>query len=107
MVMSTPDGQVEFLELVDRLGGRLDDVDETLVGARLELLHRLLVDVRRAVDGKLLDAGGQRDGAGDAGAGALGGLDDFQGRLVDDAIVVALEFDANALAFHGGQRTRV
>ena len=44
---------------------------------------------------------GQRNRAGDAGAGALGGLDDLRGGLIDDAIVEALEFDANALAFHG------
>ena len=37
------------------------------------------VDVRGAVDGHLLDAGRERDGTRDAGAGALGGLDDFRG----------------------------
>src|SRR5438552_3122299 len=94
--------KIEFLELVDRLGGRLEDVDEALVGAGLELLHGLLVDVWRAVDRKLHNVGGQRDGTRNAGAGAFGGFHDFQGGLVDDAIVKALEFDANALAFHGG-----
>src|SRR5258708_3946396 len=68
--------------------------------AALELLHRLLVDVRGAIHRKLLDAGGQRNWAGDTGARALGGLDDLQGGLIDDAIVVALKFDADALTFH-------
>src|SRR4051812_17896732 len=98
--------EVELLEFVDGLGGGLQDVDEALVRAGLELLHRLLVDVRGAVDRELHDVRGQRDRAGNAGAGALGGFDDFEGRLVDDAIVVALEFDANALAFHGRYKER-
>src|SRR5688572_11908963 len=97
-------GKIEFLELVDRLGRGLNDVDKALVSARLELLHRLLVDVRRTVDRKLLDAGRERDRAGNAGAGALGGFDDLERGLIDDAIVEALEFDANALAFHGGKK---
>ena len=42
--------EIEFLEFVDRLGGRLEDVDEPLVRAGFELLHGLLVDVRGAVD---------------------------------------------------------
>src|SRR6185503_3678013 len=45
---------------VDRLRGRIEDVDEPLVGADLELLPRVLVDERRADDGELLDARGQR-----------------------------------------------
>jgi hypothetical protein len=44
---------------------------------------------------------GKRDGARDASAGALGGFHDFHGGLIDYSIIVALEFDAYALAFHG------
>src|SRR5690349_5162357 len=36
----------QLVEGVDRLAGRLDDVDHPLVGPDLELLARLLVDVR-------------------------------------------------------------
>ncbi len=98
-------GQVKLLELIDRLGGGFDDVDEPLVRAGLELLHRLLVDVRGAVDREFLDASRQRNGAGNAGSGTLGGFDDVLGRLVNDPIVETLELDANSLAFHGGKRT--
>ena len=98
--------EVELLQLIDRLGGGLDDVDEALVRARLELLHGLFIHVRGTVDRKFFDAGGQRDGTGNTGAGALGGFDDFQGGLIDHAIVEALEFDANTLAFHGGDKER-
>lgn len=75
--------------------------------AGLELLHRLLVDVWRPVNRELLNAGRQWDRAGDASTGALGGFDDILRRLVDHAIVEALEFDANSLAFHGEKRTMV
>ena len=44
--------------------------------------------------------GRQRDGAGNPGTGTLGGLDDVLGGLIDDAIIEALELDADALAFH-------
>src|SRR2546422_10868687 len=54
--------EVELAEGVDRLLRRLEDVEQALVGADLELLARLLVDVRRAVHGEALDVGGKRDG---------------------------------------------
>ena len=42
--------KVEPHEGVDRLIVRLDDIDETVVGAKLEVLHRLLVNVRSSDD---------------------------------------------------------
>jgi hypothetical protein len=39
-------GEVEALERLDGLRGGLDDVDEALVDAHLEVLARVLVDVR-------------------------------------------------------------
>jgi hypothetical protein len=102
MVISTPDGRLSFLSssTVWAVGSMMSM--RRLWVRDLKLLDGLLVDVRGAVDGQLHNAGGQRNRAGNAGAGALGGFDDFERGLVDDAIVVALEFDANALAFHGG-----
>src|SRR6266511_2293561 len=44
------DGQFELHQCVDRLGGGLQDVQQPLVRPHLELLPRLLVDVRRAID---------------------------------------------------------
>ena len=46
--------QVELHQRVDRLRRGLEDVDQPLVRADLELLARLLVDVRRAQDGLLV-----------------------------------------------------
>jgi small subunit ribosomal protein S10 len=48
--------EVELHQRVNGLRGRIDDVEKTLVGADLELLAALLVDVRRAEDGEFLDA---------------------------------------------------
>src|SRR6202008_1660862 len=58
-------GEVELHQSIDRLRRRIDDVEQPFVGSHLELLAALLVDVRRAVDGKSLDARRQRDGAAD------------------------------------------
>src|SRR3954452_24120334 len=71
--------QVELHQRVEGLLGRLEDVEQTLVGADLELLARLLVGVRRPQHAVLVDLGRQRDRARDLGAGALGGLDDLAG----------------------------
>ena len=88
-------------EFIDRLGSGLDDVYEPLVRTGFKLLHRLLVDMGRPVDRKLLNAGRERNWSGDAGPGALGGFHDVLGRLIDDPIVETLKLDTNSLAFHG------
>ena len=67
------------------------------MGAALELLAGILVLMNGAQDGDDFLLGGQRDGAGDLGAGALGGLDDLLGALVDDLVVLGLETDADHL----------
>src|SRR5215470_7733922 len=84
-------GEVELAEGVDRLLGGLEDVEQALVRADLELLARLLVDVRGAVDREALDVGGERDRARDASAGPAHGLDDLAHRLVEQPVVVRLE----------------
>src|SRR5215472_17675862 len=65
-------GEVELHQRVYRLRRWIDDVQETLVRAHLELFAALLVDVRRAVDRKLLDSGRQRNRATDLRTSALG-----------------------------------
>src|SRR5690606_14398483 len=53
--------QVELHERVHGLVGRLDDVHDPLVRADLELIARLLVRVRRALQRVALDLGRQRN----------------------------------------------
>src|SRR5262245_622427 len=69
--------QIKLHQRVHRLRRRIDDVEQPLVGAHLELLAALLVDVRRSVDGEFLDLGRQRNRAAHLSAGALGGSHDL------------------------------
>src|SRR6201989_998381 len=93
-------GQVELHQGVDGLRGRVDNVEKALVGAHLELLAALLVDVRRTVDGELLDAGGQRNRSANLGTGTFRRVHDLAGRRIEDTMVERLEPDANVLAVH-------
>src|SRR5439155_23723313 len=92
--------QVELHESVERLLRGLEDVQEALVRPDLELLARLLVQVRRAQHGELVDPRRQRDRAHHLRAGALRGLDDLSGRLVEELVVVGLQPDPDLLGRH-------
>src|SRR4029078_6606002 len=85
---------------VDRLRARIQDVDEPLVGADLELLPAVLVDERRPQDGELLDARGQRHRADDVRARPLGRLHALGRRLIEQPVVVGLEADPDPLLRH-------
>src|SRR6202012_2072117 len=93
-------GQGELHQRVHGLGGGVDNVEHALVRADLELLARLLVDVRRTVDGETLDERGQRNRAAHGRAGALGGVHDLTGRMVQHPVVEGLEPDADILSIH-------
>ena len=74
-------GQVlDPLQLVDRLRGRVVDVDQALVGADLEVLARVLVLERRADHAVDVLGSRQGNGARDGRAGALRRLDDLAWR---------------------------
>src|SRR4051812_27799543 len=92
--------QLDALQAVNGLGVRIDDVDEALVDAHLEVLARVLVDVRATDDRVAVLVGGQRNGTTDRCAGARDRLDDLASRLVDDLVVECLEANADALC-HG------
>src|SRR5215468_7646402 len=94
-------GEIELHQRVHRLRRRIDDVEQALVGAHLELLAALLVDVRRPVDREFLDPGRQRDRPAHLRAGALGGRDDLARRRIEDAVIERLEPDPDVLAVHG------
>src|SRR5918999_835143 len=70
---------IEPLQRVDRLRRWLQDVDEPLVRADLEVLPRVLVLERRADHAVDVLLGGKRDGPGHRRAGAHGRLDDLLG----------------------------
>src|SRR6185437_2825527 len=86
-------GEVELHQRVHRLRRRVDNVEHALMRADLELLTRLLVDVRRAQHGELLDFGRQRNRPAHARTGTFGGVDDLARRLIEDAMIVRPEPD--------------
>src|SRR5215468_7924063 len=103
-------GEVELHQRVHGLRRRIDDVEQPLVRAHLELLAALLVDVGRTVDREFLDSGRQRYGAADLRTRALGGRHDLARRRIENAMVEGLEPNADVLAVHnisddGGQTT--
>src|SRR3954447_19675308 len=70
------------------------------MGANLELLPRFLVDMRRAQHRELLDPGRQRDWAAHARPGPLRRMDNLAGRLVEHAMIIGAQADADVLAVH-------
>src|SRR5262245_6538999 len=90
------DREVQLREGLDRLRGRLGDVDEALVGPDLELLARLLVDVRGAQHRVALDPGREGDRPLDVGARQAGRLDDVLGGRVEGLVVVGLHTDLDS-----------
>src|SRR5579872_3958947 len=93
-------GQVELHQRIDGLRRRIDDIEHPLMGAYLELLARLFVDVWRAQHGEFFDPGRQRDRPAHPRAGAASGLDDLARRLVEHAMIVRPQADAYVLAVH-------
>src|SRR5262245_30533783 len=89
--------ELELHQRVHRLRRRIEDVDQALVRADLELLARLLVDVGAPQHGVLVDRGRQRDRPRDARAGPHGGVDDLPSALVEQLEVVRLHADADLL----------
>ena len=94
--------EIEAAELIHRFGRGIDNIEETLVRASLELFHGLFVHVWGAVDCPALNFGWERDGASDCGATAFGGLDDFENRAVEQHVIEGFETDTYAWCGHGG-----
>src|SRR6478752_258711 len=79
--------QIEFHQSIDRLRGWLHDIEQPLVRPHLELLARLLVDVRRPVDGELLDTRRKGNGSADESTGAACRIGDIASRLVQHSMI--------------------
>src|ERR671916_288657 len=92
--------QVDAHERVDRLRRRVEDVDEALVRAHLEVLARVLVLVRRADDAVHVLLSRQRHRADHTRSGLGDRLHDASRRGVDGLVVVGLQPDADLLSRH-------
>src|SRR5450759_1469288 len=95
-------GEVELHDRVHPLLGWLEDVEQALVGADLELLARLLIHVRGTQHAVLVLDRGQRNRARDLCAGASRGFHDLAGALVEHAIVVSFQPDPNSFFSNHG-----
>src|SRR5471030_3519471 len=93
-------GEVELHQRVHGLRRRVDDIQEALMGAHLELFAALLIDVRRTVHRELLDTRRQRNRATDLRTRALGRVHDLARRRIEDAVIERLEPDPDILAVH-------
>src|SRR5699024_9197227 len=93
-------GEVELHQRVHRLGCRVDDIEQTLVRADLELLPALLVDVRAAQHRELLDLVRQRNRAAHIGARPLGGVHDLLRAGVQHAVIEGLQPNPYVLTLH-------
>src|SRR5687767_11837679 len=92
--------QIELHQRVHGLRRRLHDIEQPLVGPDLELLARLLVDVRRAVDGELLNSRRQRNGTADQRTGAPRSISDVAGRLIEHTVIEGFQANTDILRFH-------
>src|SRR5689334_9364033 len=95
--------QVETHQRVDGLRRGVDDVDETLVGAHLEVLAAVLVLVGRADNAVDVLLGRQGHRAGDLRARTGDRVNDLARRGVDHLVVIGLEPDADLLSRHSSQ----
>jgi hypothetical protein len=77
------------------------DVDQSLVGADLEVLARVLVLERRTDHAVDVLFGGQRNWTGDRGPGSLGRLDDLAGSAIYGVVVIRLQPDSDLLRRYG------
>src|SRR3954453_1412226 len=92
--------KIELHQRVNRLRRRLHDVEQPLVRPHLELLARLLVDVRRTVDGELLDARRKRNGTADESTRTARRIGDVASCLVEHSMIERLQANPDILRFH-------
>jgi len=89
-------GKIELHQRIYGLLRRLEDVEQALVSANLELLTRFLVHVRRTQHAVLVLHRGQWNRTRDLCARTTRGFDDLTRGLVQDAVVVGFQPDTNS-----------
>ena len=89
-------GQIQLHQRVHRLLRRLENIEQALMGADLKLFPRLLIHVRRTQHAVFVLHRGQWNRPGDLSSGAPRGLHNFARRLVENAVVVSFQPDANS-----------
>src|SRR6267378_757902 len=90
--------QIELHQSVHGVRCRLQNVDQTLVGAHLKLLAGLFVHMRRAQHRPAVDGSGQRNRPGNFRAGTLRCFHNLPRGLVQDAVIKCLQTNSNFVA---------
>src|SRR3954462_2868211 len=88
--------KIQLGQCIYRLRAAVENVDHTLVRLQLELLARLLVDVRGTKNRPTLRLGRERNRTRHLFARLLCPPTDVGRRLVDHRVIEGLETDANA-----------
>src|ERR1700722_3715096 len=83
--------KIELHQRIHCVRCRLENIDQALVRAHFELLTRFLVHVRRTQHRPTINGGGQRNRPGHICTGALRGIHNFLGGLVENSMIVRLE----------------
>jgi len=92
-----PSRQAELVEGLDRLGRGLDDIDQSFVSSYFKLLTSFLINRRPGQDRIPLDPRRQWNWPVDLAVRPLGRIDNFQGALIEDGMVVCLHPNPNHL----------
>src|ERR1700687_3334528 len=93
-------GEIELHQRVHRLRRRIDDIEQSFMGAHLELLAALLFVLRGSVERELVVPGRSRDRPAHLRAGALGGRHDLACGRIENPMIERFEPDADILAVH-------
>src|SRR3954471_21105703 len=93
-------GEIELHQRVNRLRRWLHDVEQPFVRPHLKLLARLLVDMRRTVDGELLDARRKGNGTADESTRAARRVGDVASGLIEHSMIERLQANPDVLRFH-------
>src|SRR5436190_17530406 len=87
--------KIELHQRIHGLRRWIENVQQTLVRTNLELFARFLVHVRRTQHRVLVFHRGQRNRTSDLSAGAFRCSHNFRGGLIEHAVIVCLQPDAN------------
>ena len=90
--------KIQFHQRIHRVLSGLENIEQTFMRPDFELFARLLIHMRRPQHRIAVLNGGQRNWPRHSCTGPLGGVDNLRRRLVQNAVIVRLEADADAFS---------
>src|SRR3989344_4496948 len=98
--------EIEVREGLDHLRRGVEDINEALMDAHLELFSRVLMDEGGAVDRPALELGGERHGADDDSIKARRRVHNLLHREVEDLVLIGTDSDAELVLCYRNSRGR-